>query len=78
MPPSEENLLQNTLWPETQKLYGHGNEVYAMACSPDRTVLASACKVRLEKVVAQAAWLSVPIPVPVRMTSFSSGLPVLQ
>jgi len=44
-PPSEENLLQNTLWPETQKLYAHGNELFTLACSPDGLLLASACKV---------------------------------
>jgi len=44
-PPSEENLLQNSLWPETEKLYGHDNELYAVAASPDGSLLASACKV---------------------------------
>jgi len=44
-PPSEENLLQNTLWPEIEKLYGHGNELFALASSPDGSLLASACKV---------------------------------
>ena len=44
-PPSEENLLQNTLWPETEKLYGHGNELFTIASSPDGSLLASACKV---------------------------------
>ena len=44
-PPSEENLLQNTLWPEMEKLYGHSNEVFTVASSPDGSLLASACKV---------------------------------
>ncbi|KDR08420.1 probable elongator complex protein 2 [Zootermopsis nevadensis] len=43
-PPTEENLLQNTLWPEVQKLYGHGYELFALAASHDGTLLASACK----------------------------------
>jgi len=44
-PPSEENLLQNTLWPETEKLYAHGNELFTLATSPDGLLLASACRV---------------------------------
>lgn len=43
-PPQEETLMQNTLWPEVQKLYGHGYEIYALASSPDATLLASSCK----------------------------------
>ncbi|XP_030766678.1 probable elongator complex protein 2 [Sitophilus oryzae] len=43
-PPTEEVLLQNTLWPEIQKLYGHGYEIFSLAASPDGKYLASACK----------------------------------
>ena len=45
-PPVEEHLLQNTLWPETQKLYGHGYEVFCVASSPDGKYVASTCKVK--------------------------------
>lgn len=42
--PTEEELMQNTLWPELQKLYGHGYEIFCMAARHDGRLLASACK----------------------------------
>lgn len=47
-PPTEDCLQQNTLWPEVQKLYGHGYEVYAAATNPSGTVMATSCKVCVE------------------------------
>ena len=46
-PPLEEHLAGNTLWPEVHKLYGHGNNLYAMAAHPSGRLLASACTVRI-------------------------------
>ncbi|KAH8237282.1 hypothetical protein KR038_008983 [Drosophila bunnanda] len=43
-PPQQETLMQNTLWPEMQKLYGHGYEIFALAATADGSVLASTCK----------------------------------
>ncbi|XP_055530901.1 elongator complex protein 2 [Wyeomyia smithii] len=43
-PPTEETLMQNTLWPETQKLYGHGYEIYALAATTNGCLLASASR----------------------------------
>jgi elongator complex protein 2 len=56
-PPTEENLLQNTLWPEVQKLYGHGYEVFALAARNDGTLLASACKATTPEHAAIIIWL---------------------
>lgn len=36
--------MQNTLWPEAQKLYGHGYDIYALAATSDGKLLASSCK----------------------------------
>jgi elongator complex protein 2 len=46
-PPTEEALAQNTLWPEMQKLYGHGYEIFSLASTGTdlkSTTVASACK----------------------------------
>lgn len=43
-PPQEETLMENTLWPEMQKLYGHGYEIFALTATRDGRVLASSCK----------------------------------
>lgn len=43
-PPFEETLSRHTLWPETEKLYGHGYEISCLATSHDGTLVASACK----------------------------------
>lgn len=43
-PPLEEHLCRHTLWPEHEKLYGHGYEISALAASPDTLTIATAAK----------------------------------
>jgi elongator complex protein 2 len=43
-PPFEESLARHTLWPEVEKLYGHGYEISCLAASHDGSLIASACK----------------------------------
>lgn len=39
-----EACVQHTLWPEVQKLYGHGNELVAVCCDRNGALLASSCR----------------------------------
>ena len=40
-----EGQLQNTLWPEIHKLYGHSYEIFCIDSSPNGKLVASACMV---------------------------------
>ena len=43
-PPFEDHLARHLLWPETEKLYGHGYEISAVATSNDASLVATACR----------------------------------
>lgn len=55
-PPPEENLAWNTLWPESHKLYGHGNELFAMCCDHEGKIIATACKAQSANVAEIWLW----------------------
>lgn len=54
--PVEEILLQNTIWPEVQKLYGHSQEIYSVASDGKGTYLASACKANKSEFAIIIIW----------------------
>lgn len=43
-PPIEDQLQRHLLWPEIEKLYGHGYETTCLDVSPDGKLIASACR----------------------------------
>lgn len=55
-PPVEDVLMLKTLWPETQKLYGHAFEVFCITASHDGTCAASACKAKDKKYAEIVIW----------------------
>eukprot|EP01029_Cantina_marsupialis_P018625 TRINITY_DN4294_c0_g1_i1.p1 TRINITY_DN4294_c0_g1~~TRINITY_DN4294_c0_g1_i1.p1 ORF type:complete len:533 (+),score=188.53 TRINITY_DN4294_c0_g1_i1:176-1774(+) len=44
--PIEDDLVQNTIWPEQFKAYGHGNELVRIRAHPTLPIVASSCKAR--------------------------------
>lgn len=54
--PLEEDLNQHRLWPETAKLYGHGNEISCVAVDVKNGVLASACRAQTGKDAVIILW----------------------
>lgn len=54
--PLEEHLSQSSLWPEVHKLYGHGNDVFALAACPAGSCLVSACKAQTADAAELIVW----------------------
>uniref|UniRef100_A0A0D9X997 Elongator complex protein 2 n=1 Tax=Leersia perrieri TaxID=77586 RepID=A0A0D9X997_9ORYZ len=55
-PPVEDQLAWNTLWPETHKLYGHGNELFSICCDHEGKLIASSCKAQTAPVAEIWLW----------------------
>ena len=49
IPPDEDFIFNNTLWPEDSKLYGHGHEIISLAISHNGKLAASGAKSQSEK-----------------------------
>ncbi|XP_009356223.2 elongator complex protein 2 [Pyrus x bretschneideri] len=55
-PPIEDQLAWHTLWPESHKLYGHGNELFALCSDHDGKLVASSCKAQSAAVAEIWLW----------------------
>lgn len=55
-PPIEEQLSWHTLWPESHKLYGHGNELFSLCCDHAGKLVASSCKAQSAAVAEVWLW----------------------
>ncbi|MQM02866.1 hypothetical protein Taro_035635 [Colocasia esculenta] len=55
-PPVEEQLAWHTLWPESHKLYGHGNELFSLCCDHEGKLVASSCKAQSAAVAEIWLW----------------------
>lgn len=55
-PPIEEILLQSTLWWETNKLFGHGNELHSLAADSVGSYLASASRANKKELASIIVW----------------------
>ena len=52
----EDVLMSSTLWPESQKLYGHAYEICCMAASYKGDCAATACNARQEEFCDIIIW----------------------
>jgi elongator complex protein 2 len=55
-PPNEDVLTAKTLWPEVNKLYGHGSELSTCRANYDGSVLVSGCKSHMKATSALIFW----------------------
>ncbi|OIW12916.1 hypothetical protein TanjilG_15836 [Lupinus angustifolius] len=55
-PPIEDQLAWHTLWPESHKLYGHGNELFSLCCDHKGELVASSCKAQSATVAEVWLW----------------------
>ncbi|CAL0316407.1 unnamed protein product [Lupinus luteus] len=55
-PPIEDQLAWHTLWPESHKLYGHGNELFSLCCDHKGELVASSCKAQSASVAEVWLW----------------------
>ncbi|GMY18455.1 elongator complex protein 2 isoform X2 [Fagus crenata] len=54
--PIEDQLAWHTLWPESHKLYGHGNELFSLCCDHGGKLVASSCKAQSAAVAEIWLW----------------------